>query len=451
MQTAGRWQRLSNLTRVLFAFRRLLTPALLPGAALLAAQAPPGSCNNACLVERAQKALAAGRYADYLGAARQFAARAPDHPGVIYAVARGFALLGKPDSALAWLEQLVRIGATRAPDSDSAFAPLRNSRAFRALQARLDANRVPVVHGKAAFALPDPDLLPEAMDWDPSTASWIVGSLSQRKVIRVRPDGSTTDFISASDLLRVVGIHVDSARSLLWFATWAPRPDSTAPHHEPMTETRLFKCHLRTGRVLRRYMPADSETSHLFNDLAIAANGDVYVTDTEQGWLYRVTADSDSLEVFLQPDPNQFSEANGITLVRGDRALYVAFLEGIARVDLRTRQIARLGSPLNASTAEIDGLYWYRGALLGVQHAPGLEQVVRYQLTRDGGSIRQVDVLERGDSMLRLPTTGAVVGTRLYYIANSQYDRLGADNRLSPAAVSPPPLTVVRVVELEDH
>ncbi len=325
---AGRWQRLSNVTCVLFAFPRLLTPALLLGAALLAAQAPPGSCNNACLVERAQEALAAGRYADYLGAARQLAARAPDHPGVIYAVARGFALLGKPDSALAWLEQLVRIGATRAPDSDSAFAPLRNSRAFRALQARLDANRVPVVHGKAAFALPDPDLLPEAMDWDPSTASWIVGSLSQRKVIRVRPDGSTTDFISASDLLRVVGIHVDSARSLLWFATWAPRLDSTAPHHEPMTDTRLFKCDLRTGRVLRRYVPPDSGISHLFNDLAIAANGDVYVTDTEQGWLYRVTADSDSLEVFRQPDPNQFSEANGITLARGDRALYVPFSRG---------------------------------------------------------------------------------------------------------------------------
>src|SRR2546429_2176498 len=148
---------------VLFAFPRLLTPAFLLGAAFLAAQAPPGSCNNPCLVERAQKALATGRYADYLGAARQFAARAPDHPGVIYAVARGFALLGKSDSALAWLEQLVRIGATRAPDSDSAFAPLRNSRAFPPLQARLDPNRVPAVHGNAAFPLLDPDRLPEAM------------------------------------------------------------------------------------------------------------------------------------------------------------------------------------------------------------------------------------------------------------------------------------------------
>jgi len=100
---------------------------------------------------------------------------------------------------------------------------------------------------------------------------------------------------------------------------------------------------------------------------------------------------------------------------------------------------------------EVDGLYWYRGALLGVQHALVLEQVIRYQLGSGGGSIRRVEVLERGDSILRLPTTGAVVGARFYYIANSQFDRLGDDNRLNPATTSPPPLTVVRVIDLQVH
>src|SRR5207253_10511951 len=143
-------------------------------------------------------------------------------------------------------------------------------------------NRAPMLRGALAFALPDSDLLPEALAHDPITKGWLVGSLAKRKIIRLAQDGTASDFISNDELLRVVGIHVDSARALLWFATWAPRPDSTAPHHEPMTETRLFKCDLRRGRVLRRYVSPDSGTSHLFNDLAIAANGDVYVTDTEQ-------------------------------------------------------------------------------------------------------------------------------------------------------------------------
>jgi hypothetical protein len=355
------------------------------------------------------------------------------------------------DSALAWLDRLARIGASRSPASDSAFATLKNSRGFRAVQARLDSNRVPILHGKLAFSLPDPDLLPEALAWDPSTATWLVGSLSKRKLIRFGPDGSVTDFISGSDLLRVVGIHVDSARSLLWFATWAPRPAALGSQDEPPSETRFFKCDLRTGRILRRYVPADSGNSHLFNDLAIAANGDVFVTDTEQGWVYRIRADVDSLEVFVRPNPDQFSEANGIAVAADGLTLYVAFEEGIARVDVRTRRIVRLRSPGTTSTSGIDGLYSYHHALVGVLHQRGLQEVVRYELAPDGRSIRRADVLERDDSLIRLPTTGAIVGGRFYYIANSQFDRLGDDNRLSRATESPAPLTVVRVIDLEEQ
>lgn len=221
-------------------------------------------------------------------------------------------------------------------------------------------------------------------------------------------------------------------------------------HDEP-SETRLFKCDLGTGRVLRRYVPADSGTSHLFNDLAIASNGDVFVTDTDQGWLYRIRADADSLEVFLRPDPDYWSGANGITLTGDARTLYVAFVEGIARIDRATRQLMRLRPPRRTSTAQLDGLYWHRGALVGVQNQRGLEQIVRYDLTPDGRSILRARVLERGDSLLRRPTTGAIVGTQFYYIANSQYERLGYDNRLRPATDSTKPLTTVRVIDLQEH
>ena len=428
---------------------RLLTQVLVCAFAPLEAQAPPSSCNPICLSRRARDALAAGRHADYLMYARQLAARAPDHPGVIYAVATGFALVGQADSALGWLNRLAQMGASRAPGSDSVFAALWNTSAFRAVQARLDTNRIPIVRGRAAFSLPDPDLLPEALAWDGAGASWIVGSLAKRRLIRVRQNASVTDFLSREDLLRVVGIHADSARAMLWFATWAPRVHAVGPDNEPITATRLFRCDLRTGQVLRRYIPPDSGTSHLFNDLAIAANGDVYITDTQQAWVYRISAEVDSLEVFLRPDPDHFSGANGIVLAPGDRTLYVAFLEGIARLDVRTRRLARLRAASNTSTAGIDGLYWYRGALLGVQNAPGLERVVRFQLTSHGGSIGRTEVLERDDRLLRVPTTGAIVGTRFYYIANSQAERLGEDDRLSPAATSPAPLTVVRVIDLE--
>src|SRR2546423_9700299 len=341
-----------------------LALALVPS--LLAGQVRSEPCSALCLSERARTALAAGHSADFLTYARRLAARAPDHAGVIYAVASGFALVGQADSALAWLDRLAQIGATRTVDSDSTFVALWSSPAFHAIQTRLDANRVPIINGKAAFRLPDPDLVPEALAWDALSGSWLVGSLSKRKVIKVRPDGSTADFISAPDLLRVVGIHVDSVRGLLWFATWQPRSDVAPSQGEPPSETRLFKCDLRTGRILRRYAPADSGTSHLFNDLAIASNGDVFITDTDQGWLYRIAANVDSLEVFLRPDPDHRSGANGVALAGDGRTIYVAFLEGIGRIDLATRRIERVHAPRTTSTAQIDGLYWDRGNLIGV-------------------------------------------------------------------------------------
>jgi len=423
--------------------------ALLLAPTVLSAQASSRPCSAWCLSRRARDALTAGRYADYLNYARKIAQRAPDHPGVVYAVARGYALVGRPAAALGWLNRLADLGATQDVDMDSAFAGLDTSAAFRALRARLNANRAPIVHGRPAFSLPDPDLLPEALARDPITDSWLVGSLAKRKIIRLAPNGTASDFVSDAALLRVVGIHVDSTRSLLWFATWAPRAPSATHAEDLASDTRLFKCDLLTGHILRRYAPPDSEGDHLFNDLAIAPNGDVFITDTDQGAVYRIRSSVDSLELFLQPDPQRFSDANGIALSGDNRTLYVAFVEGIARIDVRTRAIARLPVLAPGSTAAIDGLYWYRGTLIGVQHLPGLDQVARYDLAPDGRSIRHINVLERADSLLHLPTTGALAGGHFYYIANSQFDRLGDDNRLAPAGRSSMPLSTVRVLDLE--
>src|SRR6266699_453938 len=190
---------------------------LLLAPALLFAQASAPPCSALCLSRHALDALAAGRYPEYLNYAQKLAERAPDHPGVIYAVARGYALVGKPAAALRWLGRLANLGATRDVDSDSAFAGLRASSTFRAVRGRLEGNRAPILR--------------EALAHDPITKRWLVGSLAKRKIIRLAQDGTASDFISNGELLRVVGIHVDSARALLWFATWAPRAaGSTRPN-----------------------------------------------------------------------------------------------------------------------------------------------------------------------------------------------------------------------------
>ncbi len=411
-------------------------------------QAPEQPCSIECLAPRARNALAAHHYPEYLAYARQIVERAPDHPRAAYGLARAYALAGDSAGALRQLHRLAELGGIGDPASDSAFADLYSIPGFQSVAKQIAGNRTPIVRGKLAFTLPDPDLLPEALAYDPDSGRWLLGSLAKRKVTQLTSDSSTTDFITDPRLLRVVGIHVDRARGVLWFATWAPRPTGPTPDPDPPSDTRLFKCDLATGRILRMYAPADPEGSHLFNDLTIASNGDVFVTDTEQGWIYRVRADRDSLEVFLRPDPSRFTSANGISLSGDNRTLYVGYMEGVARIDLHTGSVARLTAAARGSTAAVDGLYWYQGSLLAVQHSPGVEQVARFELAKDGRSIQQIHILERGATIMHLPTTGAVVGDRFYYIATSQYDRLGGDNELQPAREVPAPRSTVRVIDL---
>ena len=250
-------------------------------------------------------------------------------------------------------------------------------------------------------------------------------------------------------MLRVVGVHVDAPRNRLWFATWAPdsapRADSTA---EAPSLTRLFLADLASGRVVKSWVPDGGRPGHLLNDFVITDDGALFITDTDEGSIYRLASPQDTLERFLRPDPVRFSATNGITSAPGGRVLYVAFLQGIARVDVGSKSVALMPVPDTVSTASIDGLYWYRGSLMGVQGVPSLERVVQYSLSADGQRVTAGAVLERGHPIVIQPTTGTLVDSLFYYIANSQYGRLDNNTNGFSPQIGSPVRTVVRVIQL---
>jgi hypothetical protein len=422
----------------------LVTAALAASSA--GAQQP--ACDVFCHSRLADRAYAAGDIATYTAHVGEVAALAPSHPGVVYATARAYARSGAPDSAIASLARLGRMGDTRDPHVDTAFARLRLRPGYSDARNRLLSNRLPILDGKIAFEIPDPDFVPEALAFDSTRSRFLVGSLAKRLLAAVSPNGASTPYIAhAPEILRVVGIHVDAPRNRVWFATWAP--DSThRDSTEPPSLTRLFLADLPTGRVIRSWTPDGGKPGHLLNDFVVMDDGSLYITDTEQGLIYRLRSPSDTLELFVRPPSGRFSNANGITSTPDGRTLYVAFLEGIARLDVATRTLTLLPSPDSVSTASIDGLYWYRGGLVAVQGIPTLERVVRYSLAADGSAITAGAVIDRGLPVVHQPTTGTIVGSRFYYIANSQYGRLS--DRGAPLApqTGAPTRTVVRVIEL---
>jgi hypothetical protein len=416
---------------------------------LAAAAQQPSPCDIFCHSRLAARAEAAGNHTEYLGHVRAVADLAPSHPAIVYAMARAFARAGSPDSAIVWLTRLGRMGDNRDPNADSAYRGHETRPGYADARNRLLANRLPILDGKLAFEIADPDFLPEGIDYDHPRSRFLVGSLVHRLVAAFTPNGTQTTVVPSDSLtLRVVGVHPDLPRNRLWFATWTPDSTARSDSAETPSLTRLFLADVASGRIVKSWTPDGGRRGHLLNDFVVMEDGTLFITDTETGSIYRLRSPQDTLELFLQPDPVRFCCANGITSAPGGRVLYVAFLQGVARLDVASKSIALLPSPDTVSTASIDGLYWYRGSLIGVQGIPSLSRVVRLTVSPDGGRITAGAVLERGLPVVVQPTTGTVVGSRFYYIANAQYGRLDNNSSAFTPQTGTPVRTAIRVIEL---
>jgi hypothetical protein len=86
-----------------------------------------------------------------------------------------------------------------------------------------------------------------------------------------------------------------------------------------------------------------------------------------------------------------------------------------------------LRKPANVADGCLDGLYWAgQRTLVGIQncvHESG--SVLRLRLSADLGSIEHAEVLESDNPLFDGVTTAAVVRDHLYFVANTQFRKLG--------------------------
>lgn len=104
--------------------------------------------------------------------------------------------------------------------------------------------------------------------------------------------------------------------------------------------------------------------------------------------------------------------------------LYVStFPDGIRVVDLKTRIVTPLVHGKDLCLVSIDGLYFYRGALIAVQNSAMTPRVVRLALSRDLRSVERFEVLERRNPLFDGITTGVLIGDECLYMANIQDEK----------------------------
>jgi hypothetical protein len=346
-------------------------------------------------------------------------------PGIVMVeIARQYAIGGDRKQALAWFEKAAALNPEYTPEFDRDFETMATLPEFQGLIERARKASPPVRRGALAFTVAESDLIPEGLAWDARSKKLYLGSINKRKIVEIGPYGAVRDFIAAGQdgIGSVIGMKVDPRTNTLWANSLSNTEGSGVFHYD-----------LATGRPIKKYvLPMDL----LFNDLDATAKGDVFATATRAQALYWISAKTDKLEEW-RPGL-KLRDANGIALSSDQRLLFVAtFPDGVTVIDLESGSVRGLAHPARISLASIDGLYFHDNSLIAIQNGGIAHRVARFFLNPALDGVLKAEVLERGNPLFDIPTTGAIAGDTFYFIANSQLHNYGAKGIVDRAKLRP--------------
>jgi sugar lactone lactonase YvrE len=397
----------------------LAMPAAAPAPTATPAPAP----TQQDLAREARTAYDRADYRTFLAKTEAAAKLAPNDVWVLYNVACGQAITGKRDEAVRTLEMLAdrRVRVDLSAERD--FASLRDRPDFRRVEERMKKLADEKISSSTvAFRIPEKGIVPEGIAFDSKTDSFFVSSIRKRKIVRVGRDGRAADFVpSGRDGLRaVLGMRVDPARRRLWACTRSTEHMEGYRADSPGGSS-LVEIDADTGALVReRPLPNDPEPSAC-DDVALAADGSVFVNDTDDTRLYVLRRGASELELFL--DEASMGRPQGFAVSDDGKTIWVSNYRSLLAVDTASKTVRPLPAPPEFPLNGIDGLAYAGGTLYAIQNGIEPHRVVRFTLSPDGSRITAGKILEMNNPLFDEPTLGIVAKGAFYYVADSQGGR----------------------------
>lgn len=258
-----------------------------------------------------------------------------------------------------------------------------------------------------AFRISDKELIPEGIAYDAASKTFFVGSIAKKKIVMIDANKTVSDFVPSGqdELGEVLGMKVFNGS--LWACSNMPESGKAMVHQFDIASRKLIK----------KWTLNIPTEKHLFNDLVVLNAKEAMVTDTDAGSLYSVGEASSNPKLFLQDV--QLRYINGITTTPDNEFLMVNALTGFLKISVATKEISLLPFKGYYSMG-IDGLYWYKQSLIGIQNVSFPAAVNQYSLNATFSEVLTAKVLVSNHPDWEIPTTGVIVADWLYYIANSQ-------------------------------
>lgn len=165
------------------------------------------------------------------------------------------------------------------------------------------ANSIPVtltnVRKKAAIALPTGFQYPNGIT-RANNGTVYVGSVTSGRILKIKPDSSIdTFFLGNDDIFASTSLRLDEQRDILWGTS----PDflgiKKANGETVRRPHRIFAIQVSTGKVLKIIPMPDAGFG---NDMAIDANGGVYITDSAHPRIYYLPPGANQLQVWADSE-----------------------------------------------------------------------------------------------------------------------------------------------------
>lgn len=283
-----------------------------------------------------------------------------------------------------------------------------------------EALNLPIHHSQLYAEIAESDLIPEGIAHDNNTGITYVSSTYKQKILAVKPDGSYSDLKTEGEdgLWSTVGMEVDEANQTLWVVSF--HGHEVLPMKQPELEhewtSKLYAFHLPDGELIGSYQP-DIEGQVAFNDLCVARDGKVYVTESLNNRVFCLNPEDGSFQQ-LQIQDSLFVFPNGITISDNQSYLYIVVQSGIMQYSLKDDSFGILQLPSGVLANRIDGLAYYKGSLIANQSYR--KRILQFSLDEEGGAIRHQRILEANHPDFDQPATGEIAGDAFVYLANAQ-------------------------------
>jgi hypothetical protein len=361
----------------------------------------------------------------------------PEDPTLWYYLSRFQVEAGDKKAAVAALKKVDELGEGFLPPREFGFEAIWDNKEFQAVRSKLEARLPRLDFAPTAFEIDDRGLIPEGIAYDPGTASFFVGSIAQKRIVRVAPGGVVTEFAGkAANLDYVLGLALDSPRRTLY----AVSTTAITEAGEKERRNTVVGFDADTGKVVLR---AEVPGAQQLNDVTVARGGRVFVSDSASGAVYEILKSGAPHTVL---PAGQARGTNGLAVSPDVKRLYIGHSTGIAMVDLATGKMTRVTPPARETVAGIDGLYEWEGQLVGVQNVTTPGRVIVMTLSPDGTAITRVQtLLSHHHPSLDEPTTGAVTSHGFYLLAATGVNRFNREGKIERPDTVPKP-TVLRVL-----